>query len=155
MGHPKKHRSKIEMPKRPYDKMGLKREKKLMQDFGLRRKKEIRSAEALLRNFRRRARELLAKRNEEKEKTLFLAMKKLGIVPDDAKLEDVLDTKLEHIMSRRLQTVVYKKGLANSIKHARQLIVHGHVRMAKKRIVFPAYIVEKEEESGIELVKQV
>jgi small subunit ribosomal protein S4 len=64
-------------------------------------------------------------------------------------LEDVLALTVEDILERRLQTHVYKKGLANSIKHARQLIVHGHIAVDGRRVTIPSYILDVEEEKKI------
>ncbi|MEM7819716.1 MAG: 30S ribosomal protein S4 [Candidatus Aenigmatarchaeota archaeon] len=149
MGHPKKQRKKYESPKKPYDKSRIESEKKIKQIFGLRRKHEIWRAEGILRNFRRRARELQAIHDETAKKMLFEKLRSIGL--PCSSLEDVLELKLEDILSRRLQTIIHKKGFANSIKHARQLIVHGHVYVAGKRIVWPSYIVKKNEEDKITL----
>jgi small subunit ribosomal protein S4 len=52
-------------------------------------------------------------------------------------------------LERRLQTLVYRLGLAKTIKQARQLITHGHIAIDGRRVTAPSYIVEKEEESKI------
>ncbi|MEA1999633.1 MAG: 30S ribosomal protein S4, partial [Euryarchaeota archaeon] len=52
-------------------------------------------------------------------------------------------------LERRLQTRVYKKELANSIKHARQLIVHGHIAVDGRRVTIPSYIIREDEEGKI------
>ena len=49
-------------------------------------------------------------------------------------------------MKRRLQTIVYEKGLARTIYQARQFIVHGHIAIAGRRVTSPGYLVSKEEE---------
>ncbi|MBI4018032.1 MAG: 30S ribosomal protein S4 [Candidatus Aenigmarchaeota archaeon] len=149
MGHPKKQRSKYETPKRPYDKSRIERERKLLQDYGLRRKKEIWRAESILRNFRRRARDLQAKRDEKLEKELLGKLNKLGIRVSS--VDDVLGVGLENILSRRLQTIVYKRGIANSARHARQLITHGHVHIDDRKVVWPSYLVSSHDETRIKL----
>lgn len=149
MGQPKKFRKKYERPKKPYDKARIETEKKIKENFGLRRKREIWRAEGIVRDFRRRARALQAKRNEESEKTLIDKINKLGI--PSKRLDDVLQIGLDDILSRRLQTIIFKKGLANSMKHARQLIVHGHVTVHDKKVFWPSYIVEKNDEDKISL----
>ena len=50
----------------------------------------------------------------------------------------------------RLQTIVFEKGLANTIKQARQMINHGHVFLNGHRVTVPGYIVLRSEESTIE-----
>lgn len=147
MGHPKKQRKKHETPKKPYDKARIEREKRIKDTFGLRRKKEIWRAESVIRQFRRRARELQAHRNEKEEMILLGTMRKLGI--SCAGLQDILDTNLDDILSRRLQTIVYKKGFSNTIRHSRQLIVHGHVSLAGRKITHPSYIVPSGDDEKI------
>lgn len=153
MGHPKKQEKKYSRPKRPYNKERLEREKKLKQEYGLHRKKEIWRAEAILRNFRRRARELQAHRDEKKEQELISRLSSLGL--RCGSLDDALDISLENILSRRLQTVVYKKGIANSARHARQLIVHGHIIVDSRKIRWPSYIVESGKEDRISLSPKI
>ena len=149
MGQPKKFKKKYARPKKPYDKERIDNERKILNEFGLRRKKEIWRAESIVRDYRRRARELQAKRNELAEKELITRLNRLGI--DCKRLDDVLQINLDDILSRRLQTLVFKKGMANSMKHSRQLIVHGHVIVNNKKVYWPSYIVEKDVEEKISL----
>src|SRR3989338_127760 len=149
MCQPKKFKKKYERPKKPYDKERIDREHKILNDFGLRRKKEIWRAESIVRDYRRRARELQAKKNELAEKELITRLNRLGI--QCKRLDDVLQIGLDDILSRRLQTLVFKKGIANSMRHSRQMIVHGHVLVNNKKMYWPSYIVEKEMEDKISL----
>lgn len=153
MGHPKRGRKKYERPKRPYDKERIKREKKLLSDFGLKRKAEIWKAESILRNYRRRARELLAKPDEKKQTEMFERLNKQGF--RCSKLDDVLTIKLEDILSRRLQTLVYKKGITSTPKQARQLIVHKHILVDGRRVAWPSYIVPADLEEKIEISQKI
>lgn len=150
MGQPKRFKKKYGRPKKPWDKARIEKEKRIRDTFGLRRKHEIWRAEGIVRDFRRRARELQAKRNEQAEKALIERLNKLGV--NCKRLDDVLQITLEDILSRRLQTIVHKKGLANSVKHSRQLIVHGHVTVNDRKIFWPSYIVEKNLEDKISLM---
>jgi len=149
MGHPKMMRKKYEKPKRPYD--NLEEEKKILKEFGLRRKKEIMKAETILRDFRRRARILQASRNPEQEKIIIEKLKKIGL--DVKSLDDILKLTVYDILSRRLQTIVFKKGFGNSIKHTRQLIVHGNILIDGRKIMFPSFLVPVEMEEKIILNK--
>jgi small subunit ribosomal protein S4 len=149
MGHPKKQKRKFEKPRRPFDKERIEREEKIRRDYGLRRKREILRAEGIVRDFRRRARSLQAEPDEEKEKELLEKLNKLGL--ECSKLEDVLGIKLEDLLSRRLQNIIYKKNLAKSIKEARQFIIHGHVMVNKRKILWPGYLVPTKLEDSIEL----
>lgn len=153
MGQPKRFKKKYSRPKKPYDKERIERERKVLNDYGLRRKKEIWRAEGIVRNFRRRARELQAKKNEQDEKLLLDRLNKLGV--KCKRLDDVLQITLDDVLSRRLQTVLFKKGLANSMKHARQLIVHGHVMVEEKKVFWPSYIVDSGSEERVSLTPQM
>lgn len=149
MGHPRRLKKKYARPKRPYDKKRIEEEKKLLREFGLKRKQEIWRAESMLRGFRRRARELLAKPDEKKQKEFFEKLNKIGLRCE--KLEDVLDIKIYDILSRRLQTMVYKKRLANTLKQARQMITHRNIIVNERKIWWPSYLVPVNEENKIEL----
>lgn len=148
----RRQRKKYEKPKRPWDKERIEKEKELMKKYGLRRKREIWKAEALLRNYRRRARELAAKKDKEKERTLIKKLVKLGLLEESSNLDDVLSLRVEDILERRLQTIVFRKGFVNTPKQARQFIVHGHVMINDRKVPFPSYIVPKEEEDKIKVL---
>ncbi len=145
-------RKKYEKPFKRWDKARIEREKQLMKEYGLRRKREIWRAEAILRKYRRMARELNARRNEKMEKMLINKLYRLGILQSpNATLDDVLSLTVEDILERRLQTVIYRKGLANTIKQARQFIVHGHVFINGRKVIWPSYLVPRNEEDKIEV----
>jgi small subunit ribosomal protein S4 len=72
------------------------------------------------------------------------------LISKDSKIEDILDLKLRDFLERRLQTIVFRKGLARSINQSRQFIVHGHILVNGKKVTTPSYFVPKEEESKIE-----
>jgi small subunit ribosomal protein S4 len=146
----KRFRKKYKKPRRPWDKALLEEERKIMVEFGLRRKKELWRAKEELRKYRRLARDLNARRDKEKEKVLIQKLYRLGLLPSaSATLDDVLSLTVKDLLNRRLQTIVYKKGLANTIKQARQFIVHGHVKINGRRIVYPSYLVSRDEEDKI------
>lgn len=149
VGHPKKQRKKYDRPFRPYDKIRLQREKKLLADYGLRRKRELWRAESVLRNFRRRARELQAVENEKQKKELLGKLNKMGI--SSSSLDDVLGITVENLLERRLQTVIFKKGFAETPGKARQLIVHGHVFVDGRKTSWPSFLVTEDLESKIDL----
>jgi small subunit ribosomal protein S4 len=52
-------------------------------------------------------------------------------------------------LERRLQTLVFRKGLAHNINQARQFIVHGHIALDKKRTRWPSMLVPLSEEGKI------
>lgn len=151
MGHPKRLSKKYEPPKRPFEK--LEEERQIMKEFGLKKKEEIWRAETELRRIRRMARELQALKGGKEEKEipgasqLIRKINNMGIPVKS--LDDVLGLKLHDILSRRLQTIAFKKGIGNTIKHTRQLIVHGHVLIGGRKAKFPSMIVSAEDEDKI------
>jgi len=146
----KRFRKKYKKPRRPWDKSLLEEERKLMIEYGLRRKRELWRAKEILRKYRRLARKLNAIKDKDREKILLGKLYKLGLVDENANLDTVLSLTVKDILNRRLQTIVYRKGLANTIKQARQFIVHGHVKINGRKVVYPSYLVPREEEDKIE-----
>ncbi|MGB9176739.1 MAG: 30S ribosomal protein S4, partial [Methanoregula sp.] len=62
---------------------------------------------------------------------------------------DVLSLKVQTQLERRLQSVVYRRGLARSPKQARQLITHGHIAIHGRRVNIPGYHVTRMDEGQI------
>ncbi len=149
----RKLKKKYETPSIPWNKERIQKEKKLIKTFGLKKKREIWRSEALLRKFRRMARELAAKKDKEKEKMLIEKLVKLGLLPKNADLDDVLSLTLENILERRLETIVFRKELANTPKQARQFIVHGKVTIEGRKTFYPSYLVKKDDEGKIKVIK--
>jgi small subunit ribosomal protein S4 len=50
------------------------------------------------------------------------------------------------LLERRLDTLVHRAGLATSRPHARQLVLHGHVRVNGKKVNIPSYLVSLNDE---------
>ncbi len=156
MGDPKKPKKTYERPRKPWVKQEIIMRKELCAKYGLKNKKELWKAEAILRNKRKTARELLAlplEKRAERQKELIESLAKYGILKKDATLDDVLSLTVEDILERRLQTIVWRKGMARTIQQARQLIRHGHIAINGKRVTAPSYLVEKEEENAITYFK--
>jgi small subunit ribosomal protein S9e len=62
---------------------------------------------------------------------LIRRLVRVGVLDESRmKLDYVLALKVEDFLERRLQTCVYKLGLAKSIHHARVLIKQRHIRYA-------------------------
>jgi len=130
-------------------------EDRMLRQFGLSRKKEIWRTQTLLRNFRRQARNLLAASGPQAEletRQLLERLRKLGLVGAEATLDDVLGLTVEKLLERRLQTLVWRKGFARTPRHARQLVVHGHVTIGGRKVNVPSYLVPVDEESSIECI---
>ncbi|MEM0380518.1 MAG: 30S ribosomal protein S4 [Desulfurococcaceae archaeon] len=153
MGDPKKPRKKWEGPRHPWRREVLIEEMNIIGTYGLRNKRELWRAKTIVRRIRHRARALLAAPKEIREKmgkALINKLYKMGLVKENATLENVLDLRVEDLLERRLQTIVYRKGLANTIYQARQLIVHGHIAIGGRRVTSPGYIVSRDEEDLID-----
>jgi len=147
----KKERKKYKKPLKPWDKERIEKEREIIKTYGLKKKKEIWKTEALVRKFRRMARNLAARKDNEKERILIEKLIKMGVLEKGATLDDVLSLTVENLLERRLQTIIFRKGLANTAKHSRQLIVHGHIKINDRKIIYPSYLVMKEEEDNIKL----
>ena len=152
MGDPKKQRKKYETPRFRWRKDILQEELKLLGQYGLRNKHELWRHKTMLSKTRGIARSLIGKTPEERtkmENELLARLKKLGILDETAVLDNVLDLSIEDLLERRLQTIVFRKGLTRTIFQSRQLITHGHVNIGNRRVTVPSYIVSKEEEKEI------
>ncbi len=152
MGDPRRQRRKYETPRFAWRTDVLNSELRLIGQYGLRNKRELWRHKTSLSRFREIARSLLgmpAEQRERMEKQLLDRLKRLGILPETAALDDVLDLSLEALLERRLQTMVFNKGLAKSIYQARQIITHGHVAIDGKRVPSPSYIVLRDEEAKL------
>ncbi len=126
----------------------------LLGTFGLRNKRELWKSQTHLSSIRKQARTLLAATEQvrlREEKKLLDSLRRSGLVAEAATLDDILSLTVEDLLSRRLQTMVFKKGMALSPLHARQLIVHGHVAIGGRVITIPGYQVGHDEESTVAL----
>ncbi len=140
---------KSEKPLKPWDRTRLGVERGIIKNYGLRRKQEIRRAESIIRVFRRTARALEAKKDRAKEEAFLGRMRKLGLISGNAVLDDVLALEAGNILDRRLQTIVFRRGLASTLRQARQYIVHGHVSVEGRKISWPSMIVDAEKEKTV------
>lgn len=126
----------------------------LLGTFGLRNKRELWKSQTHLSSIRKQARTLLAATEQvrlREERKLLDSLSSSGLVTETATLDDILSLTVEDLLSRRLQTMVFKKGMAVSPLHARQLIVHGHVTIEGRVITIPGYEVGHDEEGTVVL----
>lgn len=54
------------------------------------------------------------------------------------------------LLERRLDNVVYRLRFAVSRTQARQVVLHGHIRVNGRRVNIPSYLVRPEDEIGID-----
>ena len=152
MGDPKKQRKKFFSPAKRWSKERIDTEKDLTKEYGLKNKKEIWKAEFKLRNFTRQAKRLISistKQAEREKEQLLSKLKSLSLLSATAGMENILDLRINAILDRRLQTLVYKKGISKSVKAARQMITHGHILVNKVKVTIPSYLIKSEEEQSI------
>ena len=152
MGDPKYPRKVWRKPKRPLSYELKMDELKTLGTFGLRTKRELWKAHTELSRVRHQARSLLALRQEvreEKEPILMKSLARIGLVSDDATLDDVLNLNAHDLLSRRLQTIVTKKFEFKSPYQARQAVIHGHIMIGERKVDIPSYTVTMEEENKI------
>ena len=152
MGDPKKQRKKFDTPRFPWRKDILQEELKLQGQYGLRNKHELWRHKTTLSKARAIARSLISQPEAVRtkmENELLAQLKKKGILQETAVLDNVLDLTIDDILERRLQTIVFRKGLARTIFQSRQLITHGHVTIDNRRVTIPGYILRKTEEPTV------
>ncbi len=145
-----------ETPNHPWQGERIAGEHDLLGRYGLATKEELWRAQSELRDMRREARRLIGEalgdtEAAEEAGSEFLArLKRDGILDETDGLDEVLSLEINDVLERRLQTVVYRKGLANTPQQARQFISHGHVIVGDHRVTVPSYTVEVDEEDSIE-----
>ncbi|WP_255149438.1 30S ribosomal protein S4 [Halorarius halobius] len=145
-----------ETPNHPYQGERIDQEARLLETYGLKNKEELWRAQSELRDYRREARKLLGRTQGDAEAAArkgdeFLArLQRVGVLGEDDSLDDVLSLDVEDVLERRLQTIAYRQGLANTTQQARQFIVHGHVTVDGARVTTPSYTVEVSEEDAID-----
>ncbi len=150
MGDPRKIRKKYKTPRQPFDRLRIDHDIQIVGKYGLRNKKAVWKHSTMLRNFRVNARKLLSLDDEDRkigEQELLGRLQRMGLVSKKATLDDVLSLQVESFLERRLQTLVFKKGLATTPHHARQMIVHGHILIGDRIAKSPSYLVSPTEES--------
>merc|ERR1711920_1185277 len=143
-------------PKRPFEKERLDAEMKVVGVYGLKNKREVWRVQYALARIRTAARTLLTL--DEKSETrifqgdaLLRRMVRLGLLGEtEKKLDYVLGLTTAKIMERRLQTKVFKLGLAKSIHHARCLIRQRHIRVGKQICDIPSFLVKVDSEKHID-----
>ncbi|WP_457556742.1 30S ribosomal protein S4 [Candidatus Harpocratesius sp.] len=149
MGDPRRLKKKYATPNNPFEKDRIVEEFTYLGKYGLRNKKEFRKHKYQLSHYRQlaRANRTLPDRiREERFAEIRSGLEKLGLVGADATTDDILSLTVEHILERRLQTIVHKNGLAKTIQQARQFVTHGHIAVNGAIIDSPSYLVKKDDQ---------
>jgi small subunit ribosomal protein S4 len=159
MGYPGKSKKMYNTPHHPWQKARIEEETALVKKFGLRNKKSVWKFASMLRKIRGQARALLGvigtgrvtegSHYAREAAQIQAKWQKLGVLKEDSKLEDILALKIDDLLERQLQTLVFRKGYATSVKQARQFIVHGHISVNGRKMTIPSYMVLKAEEDAI------
>jgi len=149
-----RNRKTWEGPTHPWQKDRLEEERQLLKQYGLKNKRELWKASTIARKIRFYVRYLNAKKaagvnvSKEEEK-LKNKLVRLGLLNKTSDISEALNITVREILERRLQTIVFRKGLAKTIKQARQLVVHRHIIIGDKVIASPGYLVKVDEEDKI------
>lgn len=138
-------------PRKMYEKSRISEENALLEKYGLKSKKEVWKSLAKVNYFRTRAK-ALANSSYEDQQVLFNKLNYIGLNVNS--IADVLGLKLENILERRLPTVMVKLNLANTAKHARQMVVHKRVLIDGKAVNIPSFLVPVSQEKEITIKKE-
>lgn len=148
MGDTKRKRKTFSRPRKLYDRVRIDAENVLVKKYGLKNKREIWKAKTLVSKFRRTAKSLIGEDLKE-QKEFFDKLNNLGM--NVTGIPDVLALTEQDIFERRLQTFLFKKKLANTVKQARQLIVHKNVLVDGNVVNVPSFVITKDLEDKITL----
>ncbi|KAM2978486.1 hypothetical protein FF2_015286 [Malus domestica] len=131
----------LKKPRRPYEKERLDAELKLV------------ASQSRIRN---NARELLTLDEKNPRRiiegeALLRRMNRYKLLDEGQnKLDYVLALNVENFLERRLQTIVFKTGMAKSIHHARVLIRLRHIRVGRQVVNIPSFLVRCDTEKHID-----
>ena len=154
MGDPRRLRKKFETPLHPWRSENIEAERAVKQEYALKNKQELWRMSSVLRDFKNQAKKLIARQGVQADlerKQLLSRLERLGLLQTGAKLDAVLSLQTKDILNRRLQSFVYRQGIARSMKQARQFITHYHVAVSGRTVSAPSYIVTKADESMIQV----
>merc|ERR1712059_171063 len=125
-------------------------------EYGLRNKREVWRVNYSLAKIRSAARDLLTLEEKDGRRlfegnALLRRLVRIGVLDETKmKLDYVLGLKIEDFLERRLQTQVFKLGLAKSIHHARVLIKQRRIRVRKQVVNVPSFIVRLDSQKHID-----
>jgi small subunit ribosomal protein S9e len=143
-------------PRRPYEKARIDSELRIVGEYGLKNKREVWRVMYALSKIRSAARYLLTleEDNETRQfqgQALLRKLTRLGLLDEnERKLDYALALTPEKMLERRLQTKVFKSGLAKTVHHARVMILQRHIRVGKQLGNNPSFLVRVESEKHID-----
>ena len=158
MGDPNLARPKTPTPPHPWKQARIEEEHALKEKYGLKKvggMREIWREKSALRRHRNQAMKLIGRVDSSEghfareKRDLLRSLHNKGLLHEESSLDDVLSITVEQMLSRRLQSVVYFKGLAPSMRSARSLIVHGHISIGDQRMTVPGYKILRSEEEEL------
>ncbi len=150
----RKLKRRFAKPIKPWEKQRIIDERALINEYAYKNKREIWRMKTQISRLRDFAKKLVSIRSaqEVKERDEFLkSLYNKGLVGENATVEDVLALTVRAISERRLQTLVFRRGLARSPKQARQFITHGHVFVGERKVTAPSTIILRSEEDLIKV----
>jgi len=139
-------------PNKPFETERILVENEIKKKYGLKNKREIWKAEASVSRLRNIAKSLITASAQKQDEFIGKLVAKGFLRAGSSKIDNVLDLTRENYMERRLQTIVLKKGLAKTAKHARQLVTHRYVKIGDRIVNIPSYSVNLEEEGKVKLM---
>ena len=158
MGAPKRNRKKYDKPKDMWNLARISADNALLEEYGLKNMRELWKVQTELSTLRSNIRSLLSSTSAQGsavQERMLNRLARYGIANKQSTVDNLLDLNENAFLSRRLQSLVFKKGLAKSIKQARQLIVHGYISINGKRVNKPGYRVSVDEEPHIGYYKKI
>jgi len=120
------------------------------------KKREIWRTQLILAKIRAEARLLLTKDEQDSKRifegnALLRRMVRYGLLTEEEqKLDFVLQLTTQRLLERRLQTKLFKQGLAKSVHHARVLLRQRHVRVGRRMCNVPSFMIRTRSEKNIE-----
>ena len=154
--HDRNYSKTAKAPRRPFEKSRLDSELRVVGEYGLKNKREVWRVMYALSKIRSAARYLLTldEDNETRQfqgQALLRKLVRMGLLNDgEKKLDYALAMTCEKMLERRLQTKVFKSGLAKTIHHARVMIRQRHIRVGKQLCDSPSFLVKVDSEKHID-----
>lgn len=158
MGAPKRNRKTYNKPKDMWNLARISADNALLEEYGLKNMRELWKVQTELSTIRSNVRKLLSGASSQGtfvQERMLGRLSRYGIADKQSTLDNVLDLNENAFLARRLQTIVFKKGLAKTIKQSRQLITHGFISINGRRVNRPGYLVSLEEEPHIGYYKKI